>query len=79
MYLVFEYEEKDVKKIFFSNKILSLQEIKKVVFQVLLGLKYCHECQVLHRDLKPENILTNIDLSEVKLCDFGLARTVILE
>ena len=42
-----------------------------MVFQVLLGLKYCHECQVLHRDLKPENILTNVDLSEIKLCDFG--------
>jgi serine/threonine protein kinase len=34
---------------------------------------------VLHRDLKPENILTNEDLTSVKLCDFGLARTVILE
>ena len=34
---------------------------------------------MLHRDLKPENILTNVDLSEIKLCDFGLARTVILE
>ncbi len=34
---------------------------------------------MLHRDLKPENILTNEDLTSVKLCDFGLARTVILE
>jgi serine/threonine protein kinase len=77
--LVLEYEEKDIKKIFFSNKILTLGEIKKVVYQVLLGLKFCHECQVLHRDLKPENILTNVELSEIKLCDFGLARTVILD
>lgn len=79
MYLVLEYLEKDIKKIFFSNKLLSINEIKRVVFQILLGLKYCHECQVLHRDLKPENILTDVDLKSVKLCDFGLARTVILE
>ena len=79
MYLVLEYLEKDLKKTFFSNKILSINQIKHVVFQILVGLKYCHECQVLHRDLKPENILTNVDLTLVKLCDFGLARTVIFE
>lgn len=71
--------EKDIKKIFFSNKILNINEIKRVVFQILAGLKYCHESQVLHRDLKPENILTNEDLNSVKLCDFGLARMVIVD
>ena len=43
---------------------------------MLLGLNYLHQSQVLHRDLKPENILINKDLTEVKLCDFGLARAV---
>jgi serine/threonine protein kinase len=74
-----EYLEKDIKKLFFSNRSLSLVEIKNIVFQILAAIKYCHECQVLHRDLKPENVLTDGDLTCIKLCDFGLARTVILD
>lgn len=58
---------------------MNLKDVKSIVFQLLAGLKYCHECQVLHRDLKPENILVTDDFSEVKLCDFGLARAVMTE
>ena len=57
-------------------EILDIQRIKLIVYQMLLGLNYLHQSQVLHRDLKPENILINKDLTEVKLCDFGLARAV---
>jgi serine/threonine protein kinase len=57
-------------------EILDIQRIKLIIYQMLLGLNYLHQSQVLHRDLKPENILINKDLSEVKLCDFGLARAV---
>jgi serine/threonine protein kinase len=64
---------------FKSNIKLKLRNIKEIIFQILAGLNYCHQCQVLHRDLKPENILTTEDLSEVKLCDFGLARAVVSE
>jgi len=34
-----------------------------------------HSAEVLHRDLKPANVLINEDCS-VKICDFGLARSV---
>lgn len=57
-------------------EILDIQRIKLIIYQMLLGLNYLHQSQVLHRDLKPENILINKDLTEVKLCDFGLARAV---
>ena len=79
MSLVLDYVPYDIKKIFKSNKIMTLKDVKSIVFQLLAGLKYCHECQVLHRDLKPENILVTEDFSEVKLCDFGLARAVVTE
>jgi len=34
-----------------------------------------HSAEVLHRDLKPANVLINEDCT-VKICDFGLARSV---
>lgn len=34
-----------------------------------------HSANVLHRDLKPSNILVNNHL-QVKICDFGLARSL---
>jgi serine/threonine protein kinase len=42
--------------------------------QVLRGLKYVHTANVLHRDLKPSNLLLNASC-DLKICDFGLART----
>lgn len=42
--------------------------------QILRGLKYVHSANVLHRDLKPSNLLLNASC-DLKICDFGLART----
>ncbi len=33
-----------------------------------------HSANVLHRDLKPSNLLLNASC-DLKICDFGLART----
>ena len=41
----------------------------------MCAIKYIHESKVIHRDLKPANILVNEDCS-VKLCDYGLARSI---
>lgn len=43
------------------------------MYQLLLGLQFCHANHVLHRDLKPQNLLINSN-GELKLADFGLAR-----
>lgn len=44
------------------------------LLQILRGLKFVHSANVLHRDLKPGNLLLNASC-DLKICDFGLART----
>jgi serine/threonine-protein kinase HSL1 (negative regulator of Swe1 kinase) len=40
--------------------------------QILAGVSYLHQSQIVHRDLKLENILRDTD-ETVKICDFGFA------
>ncbi|KAF1336378.1 Serine/threonine protein kinase, variant 1, partial [Globisporangium splendens] len=42
---------------------------------VLQGLAHIHRKRMIHRDIKPHNLLTNRQ-GEVKISDFGLARTL---
>jgi serine/threonine protein kinase len=48
----------------------------KWVEQLLVGIRDCHDAQVIHRDIKPSNIFLHHDGFEetVKLIDFGVAR-----
>ncbi|EFP08871.1 hypothetical protein CRE_18002 [Caenorhabditis remanei] len=48
---------------------------KKIIYQLLDALRFCHSNKCIHRDVKPENIfLTRND--QVKLGDFGFARII---
>lgn len=75
LYVVLEYCQSDLKKLFKSPVHLQNLHIKTLAYNILCGLNYLHSAEVLHRDLKPANVLINEDCS-VKICDFGLARSV---
>lgn len=57
-------------------------KIKKFLYQMLAGIADCHLKRIIHRDLKPANILIDkpgtillINVGNLKIGDFGLART----
>ena len=52
---------------------IPIVNIKKIMKQLLEGLKFVHSKKICHRDLKPDNILMDENL-EVKLCDFGSSK-----
>lgn len=73
--LVFEYLDEDLKKYIDENGgQIPLETTKYFLYQLLVGVSFCHERKVLHRDLKPQNLLINKDTLQLKLADFGLAR-----
>lgn len=59
-----------------SGKIarqFSERAVKGYMQQIMRGIAYCHEKQIVHRDIKPQNILVMVG-HVVKLADFGLAK-----
>ena len=47
----------------------------KIIYNSLLGMGFIHLTNVIHRDIKPGNLLLT-STCDVKVCDFGLARSI---
>ena len=54
---------------------LSEQQLITILYRMLCALNFVHSANVIHRDIKPANLLIGDDLS-IKLCDFGLSRSM---
>lgn len=78
VFLVFEWAPCDLKKLFYTPCFIKNEDMELIMYKILCGLNYIHSCSVLHRDLKPSNILLQ-DNYAIKICDFGLARSVLSE
>jgi mitogen-activated protein kinase 15 len=61
-----------------GQKILKDVHNRFIFYQIVKAIKYLHSAELIHRDLKPTNILINSDC-HVKICDFGLVRSLASE
>ena len=61
-----------------SKRVLNELEVLKIIFGILKQLDTLSKAEIIHRDIKPANILVNENdnFDQVKLCDFGMARTI---
>lgn len=75
IYMVFEYVDNDLTGLLDTPSVVFTEaHVKAYAKQLLLGLWYCHERQVLHRDIKGSNLLVD-NQGTLKIADLGLART----
>ncbi|KAG2143009.1 kinase-like domain-containing protein [Suillus clintonianus] len=74
VYLIQELMETDMHRVI-RTQDLSDDHAQYFIYQTLRALKALHSADVIHRDLKPSNLLLNANC-DLKVCDFGLARSV---
>ncbi|XP_032704142.1 mitogen-activated protein kinase 15 isoform X3 [Lontra canadensis] len=75
IYLVFESMDTDLNAVICKGRLLKDTHKRYIIYQLLRATKFIHSGHVIHRDQKPSNILLDSSCS-VKLCDFGLARSL---
>ena len=74
MYMVTPYMDHDLSGLLENPDVkFTVPQIKCYMIQLLKGVAYLHEEQILHRDLKAANILIN-NRGVLQIADFGLAR-----
>ncbi len=66
-------EGRELKDYFDANERFALQEIVRIIGQLLAALGHAHQNGITHRDIKPANIILLKD-GTVKVADFGIAR-----
>lgn len=71
-YISFEYIEGQSLRNLLNNNKLTYEQKFQLMIQLLKGLHFAHQNQIIHRDIKPENIFVDANLN-LKLGDFGLA------
>lgn len=75
-YIVMEFVEgMTLRGVITRDAPMSPLRALQLIEPVACALAVAHDCGLVHRDVKPENVLIS-DRGEIKVADFGLARTV---
>ncbi|AWP20979.1 putative serine/threonine-protein kinase 17A-like [Scophthalmus maximus] len=61
-----------------EEEAFSEEDVKRLMRQILEGVAFLHQRNIVHLDLKPQNILLTCSspLGDIKIVDFGLSRMV---
>lgn len=74
-----DYTSHDLKKMFNaktgSNFSFTEDHCVTILYNLLCAMNFMHSANIVHRDIKPSNILIDGQCG-VKICDFGLSRTL---
>jgi len=76
-YIIMEYFKSQSLSEIIGKKVGPMPAIKTgpIFKQILEGIKYAHENEIIHRDIKPSNILLG-ENDEIKITDFGIAKDI---
>lgn len=76
-FIVMEHFETDLAKLLHNSRSMELTEkhVITIFYNILCALNVVHTSNVIHRDIKPANILVD-ENCHVRICDFGLSRTM---
>ena len=76
LFIVMSCSDSDLKKLMKDPKLqISEDKLLTIMYNSLCSLNFLHQSNVIHRDIKPANFLIELN-NDVKICDFGLSRTM---
>lgn len=70
LYLVMEFMQDNLNNIIRTQRLQS-DDIRYIIYQILSGLNYLHNCGIIHGDLKPSDIGINKDFT-AKIIDLNV-------
>lgn len=74
IYIQMELCKMTLKDYLIQNE-LSYNEIKKIIYNIAIGIQYLHSKNIIHKDLSLKNILVDFNGS-IKISDFGMAAKI---
>lgn len=77
LYLVMDFlPGGDLMSLLMNKNILSENESRFYIAELILAVESVHKLNCIHRDLKPDNILINKE-GHIQLSDFGLSKLAV--
>lgn len=72
IYFLMEYCPDNLNHYMQTNKMISQDDVRRFVFDVIYAVKACHDLHIAHSDIKPSNFLID-RYGRLKISDFGLS------